>query len=339
VRIVTVDPVGPLPGDWEQRIENFAGLRGMFDRVEVAFGRESAGLEVSRRDSFVATTWWTAHVARFALATLDRDRFLYLIQEFEPFTFSMGTYAALASESYTFPHAALFSTELLRDYFRRHQIGVYALGGPAGDGASEAFQNAITAVTPPTAARLAARRTRRLLFYARPEWHASRNMFELGVLGLTRAVQEGALGGWELRGIGAIGGGQSLTLGGQARLQMVPRSEQGAYGDMLREHDLGLALMYTPHPSLVPIEMASAGMLTVTNTFENKTSEAMAQISPNLLAVAPTASAIAEALGRAAAAIDDYQGRARGAAVNWSGDWNESFSDQLIARLIHMLDG
>ena len=29
--------------------------------------------------------------------------------------------------------------------------------------------------------------------------------------------------------------------------------------------------MYTPHPSLVPIEMASAGMLTVTNSFENKT--------------------------------------------------------------------
>ena len=34
--------------------------------------------------------------------------------------------------------------------------------------------------------------------------------------------------------------------------------------------------MYTPHPSLVPIEMASAGMLTVTNSFENKTAEALA---------------------------------------------------------------
>ena len=42
--------------------------------------------------------------------------------------------------------------------------------------------------------------------------------------------------------------------------------------------------MYTPHPSLVPIEMASAGMLTVTNTFENKTSEALRAISGNLLA-------------------------------------------------------
>ena len=35
--------------------------------------------------------------------------------------------------------------------------------------------------------------------------------------------------------------------------------------------------MYTPHPSLVPIEMASAGMATVTNSFENKTADAMAR--------------------------------------------------------------
>ena len=45
--------------------------------------------------------------------------------------------------------------------------------------------------------------------------------------------------------------------------------------------------MYTPHPSLVPIEMASAGMLVVTNTFDNKTAEALAAISPNLIPAEP----------------------------------------------------
>ena len=49
---------------------------------------------------------------------------------------------------------------------------------------------------------------------------------------------------------------------------------------MLRGHDLGLALMLTPHPSLVPLEMASAGMATVTNSFENKTPAALEAISP-----------------------------------------------------------
>ena len=110
----------------------------------------------------------------------------------------MGSYAALAAESYRFPHTALFSTELLRDYFRRHAHrrlrgrggrGRRRLGGvrerdhgdrPAGRRASSP-----------------GRRPRRLLFYARPEPHAARNMFELGVLALSRALERGAFAdGW-----------------------------------------------------------------------------------------------------------------------------------------------
>ena len=188
VRIVTVDPVGPLPRDWERRLESYAGLDGLLDRVEVVFGRESQGVEVNRADRFIATTWWSAHVAADALRSVDADRFLYLIQEYEPFTFPMGTWSALAAASYDLPHTALFSSELLRDYFRRHGIGVYAGGDEAGDAASLSFQNAITAVDPPTADEMAHRATRRLLFYARPEQRAARNMYELGVLALDRAL-------------------------------------------------------------------------------------------------------------------------------------------------------
>ena len=332
VRVVTVDPVPPLPPRWRAQIESYAGLAGVFDRVEVAFAREAGGLEVSREDRFVATTWWSAHVAAAAARALSGERFVYLIQEHEPFTFPMGTYAALADESYRLPHRALFSTELLRDYFRRHRIGVYAAGEAAGDASSAAFQNAITAIEPPDAAELRRRTVRRLLFYARPEPHAARNMFELGVLALDRALAQGAFAGWELRGIGALGG-RRVDLGGGATLQLLPRAEQRAYAGVLRDHDVGLALMYTPHPSLVPIEMASAGMLTVTNSFENKTAAAMAAISPNLVAAEPSVSAIAQALGEAAAAVDDVDRRVRGTAVRWSRDWDASFDDELLARV------
>jgi glycosyltransferase involved in cell wall biosynthesis len=332
VRVVTVDPVPPLPGGWRAQIESYAGLRGVFDRVEVAFAR-GAGLEVSRADRFVASTWWSAHIAADATRAVGGDRFLYLVQEHEPFTFPMGTYAALAAESYRLPHRALFSTELLRDYFRRHGIGVYAAGTPAGDADSAAFQNAITPVAAPDAGELARRRPRRLLFYARPEPHAARNMFELGVLALDRALAQGALAGWELHGIGSLGGPRRVELGGGASLRLLPRADQDAYARVLREHDVGLALMYTPHPSLVPIEMAGAGMLTVTNSFENKTAAALAAISPNLVAVEPGIEAIADALGEAAAAADDVDRRVRGSAVRWSRDWDESFDDELLGRV------
>ena len=340
VRILTVDPVGPLPPSWRRTVEAYSGLDGLFDSVEVVFGRESPGVEVSGTDRFVATTWWTAHLANQALAGRDDERFLYLIQEYEPFTFPMGSLSALANESYSFPHRALFSTGFLRDWFRERGLGVYSRGAAAGDAASEAFQNAITDVRPPAVEDLRQRQTRRLLFYARPEEHAARNMFELGALALSRAVDEGVLrGGWELYGIGTVGSGRTMQLGGGTALQLVPRRDQAGYAELLREHDVGLALMYTPHPSLPPIEMAAAGMLTVTNTFETKTADALAAISPNLVAVEPTLESVVAGLRSAVAGVDDAERRVRGGAVRWSRDWGESFDDQLMARVEGFLRG
>jgi GT2 family glycosyltransferase len=339
VRLVTVDPVGPLPRDWRERIESYSGLRGMFERVELAFGR-GAPLEVSRADGFIASTWWTAHIAHAALDLLGGRRFVYLVQEYEPFTFAMGSWAALAEQSYRFDHLALFSTELLRDYFRAHRLGVYAAGSAAGDSRSASFQNAITAVAPPDEATLARRETRRLLFYARPEQHAARNLFELALLGLRRAIEDGAFAaGWEFRGIGAQRPRRRISLLGGAELELEPRSGQGGYARLLAEHDVGLALMYTPHPSLVPIEMAGAGLLTVTNTFENKTAAALAAISANLIAAEPTVEGIAAALGEAAAGAKDGARRVSGSHVHWSRDWNTSFDDQLLGRLQSFVGG
>jgi Glycosyl transferase family 2 len=338
VRVVTVDPVGVLPAGWRRTLESYSGLDGLFERVEVAFGRESQGIDVTRSDRFVATTWWTAHVAAAALDALGGGRFLYLIQEYEPFTFAMGSYAALANESYRLPHRALFSSELLRDYFRRHGLGVYAEGD--GDSESASFQNAITPIEPPTAAELAARSTRRFLFYARPEPHAARNMFELGVLALSRAVEQGLFDAhWELNGIGTVEGERRIELGAGAALRLLPRREQYVYARVLREHDLGLALMYTPHPSLVPIEMASAGLTTVTNSFENKTPEAMAAISSNLVTVEPGLDALAAGLAEAVSRVEDFEGRARGADVSWSSSWEQSLDDELMARVEALLAG
>jgi glycosyltransferase involved in cell wall biosynthesis len=332
VRIVTVDPVGPLPADWRATVQSYDGLRGLLDQVEIAFGRESPGLEVSREDHFIATTWWTAHIANDAAGGLP---FLYLIQEYEPFTFPMGTYAALAGESYELAHFALFSSELLRGYFRRHGIGVYAAGERDGDAASMAFENAITPIDPPSAQRLASRRRRRLLFYARPEPHAARNMFELGLLALSRALADGVFeSGWDLHGIGTVERPRGISLGGGATLRLLPRSDQRSYAELLAEHDVGLALMYTPHPSLVPIEMASAGMLAVTNSFENKTPEAMSAISPNLITAAPSVQGVVAGLREAAARVDHYAERVQASRVSWSRSWDDSFPDALLDRVI-----
>jgi hypothetical protein len=88
--------------------------------------------------------------------------------------------------------------------------------------------------------------------------------------------------------------------------------------------------MYTPHPSLVPIEMAAAGMLTVTNSFENKTAAALSAISPNLITADPGVESVADALVAAVAGAGDVDRRMRGSQVDWSRDWDESLGDELM---------
>jgi glycosyltransferase involved in cell wall biosynthesis len=339
-RLVTVDETPPLPRSWQHTVESYEGLNGVFDLVEVAFAREEGRLEVSPADRFIATTWWTAHLAHAALPAVNAERFLYLIQECEPFSFPMGAFAAMARQSYDFPHFALFSTEFLREYFRRHSLGVYAGDSRAGDSYSAAFENAITRFPAPTTTVLSARASRRLLLYARPEAHAARNMFELAILALARAVSEGVFGpDWELHGVGATGQGEPpIDLGAGRVLELLPRRSQNEYADLLRAHDVGLSLMYTPHPSLVPIEMAAAGMLTVTNGFENKTPEAMRAISGNMITVEPSIEAIASGLREAVEGVGQFDRRAQGARVNWSRDWNSSFDDELMERIGSFLE-
>ena len=142
---------------------------------------------------------------------------------------------------------------------------------------------------------------------------------------------------WELNGIGSLAPETAVALGEGAALRLLPRMSQDAYARVLRDHDVGLALKYTPHPSLVPIEMASAGMLTVTNTFENKTSEALQAISGNLVAAPPSIDSIAMSLAEAVARAGDAERRVRGSVVAWSRDWQRSFDATMLDGLVRAL--
>ena len=139
---------------------------------------------------------------------------------------------------------------------------MFADGREHGERSSATFDNAITPVGPVDADDLRRDGPRRLLFYARPEVHASRNLFEVGMMALDAAIASGGFSGWELAGVGTVelgGGALELPRSG-ATLRLIPRGPQADYGRMLSSFDAGLALMYTPDPGLVALEMAAAGM-------------------------------------------------------------------------------
>jgi GT2 family glycosyltransferase len=341
VRIIIVDRCDYNPESWRQQLHAYAGLENFIDVVELAYMFDrSKSLEVNKDDAFIATTWWTAHIAHRAVKDLGKERFLYLIQEYEPLTFPMGTFAALADQTYRFPHYAVFSAELLRDYFRRNAMGVFARGNEIGDQDSISFRNTITSVGPLSVEDIVNRTPKKLLFYSRPEAHAARNMFEMALLALSQAIKSRYFeGDWEFHGIGTVETSSNIRLADGVSMQVLPRQPQDAYREVLRAHDLGLSLMYTPHPSLVPIEMASAGMLVVTNTYANKTREALRDISSNIIAVPPTIEDVSLGLREAAANIEDYDRRVRGSRVNWSTLWDSSFDSSFMNRVKEFLDG
>ena len=342
VRIVTVDITPPLPGDWQKQVESYRQLGGLFENVEIAFGRDGREpLMLSPDDRFIATTWWTAHIATRLAKQSQRGngRFLYMIQEYEPLTVPPGTWADLARESYDFPHDALFSTGILRDYFADEGLGVFRGKEVAAGATALTFRNAVTPIAPPTAEELAARPARKLVFYGRPEAHAARNLFGVGIDALKQAIAEGVFDDrWQFFGIGSTGPGERIDLGGGRSLELLPRTGQAAYGEFLAGHDLGVALMDAPHPSLVPIEMASAGMSVVTTTWgESKTADKLEVISPNLIAGPADQDGVVAGLRRAVARTDEFDARVAGANVDWPSDWNEAFGDELIARIAETL--
>ncbi len=333
VRVVTVDQcIEDLPG-WRREIVAYEGLADIFDRIEVAcrFDRSQA-LEVSASDRVIATTWWTAYIANELLDSLDARRFVYLIQEYEPYTFPMGSYFALAHASYDFPHVALYSTALLQEFFRNQRIGYVHATGDHGS-RHDYFENAIiryAGMEPPVRDGTG---PRRLLFYSRPEAHAARNMFEVGYLALARAIEQGVFdeGDWEFHGIGSSHGDIPLPAGNT--LRMLGKFGLAEYKARLLEYDLGLALMYTPHPSLLPLEMAAAGMAVVTNSCQNKTREKMSEISTNLLSADPTISGVTAEIARATSLVSDPARRREGARVRWANDWDDALDERRMARL------
>jgi hypothetical protein len=335
VRLVTADPQPRLPSTWRSQLERYEGLAGAFELLEVEFaGDGTAPLEVSPHDSFVAVSAWTSPVAHRASVALGNERFVNVIQDYDPLMSANGSIAAVAREAFRLPHYAVFSTQPLSDYFRRRRLGVFAEGDAEGSRNSVVFRSAITPVGPVTEDEVAARPRRSLLFYARPEEHAARNMFELGVVAISRAIAEGVFeGDWRFGGIGSVKPVAAVELAPGRRLELLPRTGQREYAQLLRQFSVGLALMDTPHPSLVPIEMASAGLAAVTSTYENKDAATLSAISANLIPAAPTVAGVTAALAEAVRRSADPAARTRAAQVDWPSSWDEAFDDEVIARV------
>lgn len=268
-----------------------AEARAAAGRISLHCGVSEAHVPAHPRDVFLATAWWTANVADRLTAGhgYDSRRFLYLIQDFEPNFYPWGQEFSDALASYSLDFDPIFNTTLLRDHFAAQGFAFATPDTPA-------FHPAIDIGHYADAPRpeRAPGRPRRLALYGRPE--VARNMFPTAVEALARFVADEGLGpeDIELVSIGLRHGAVSLP--GGLTLASLGKLPWADYPDYLRRVDLGLSLMYSPHPSHPPLEMAAAGVRVVTNRFGPKD---LSRLSPAIASAEATAPALAAALSRA----------------------------------------
>ncbi|MFA5983885.1 MAG: glycosyltransferase [Methylococcaceae bacterium] len=306
--------------------------RGRITLVD-AFDRSEATL-VGVNDVFLATAWWTAQIANYALAKMLKKTFIYLIQDFEPILHEGSTFQARALETYGLPHIPVINTRLLLDHLVQERAGCYA--DPLFANNALWFEPALDRryYFPEVSASSSGKKT--LLFYARPT-SARRNLFEMGVVALRKAVASGVIDNntWEIWGMGE--NFAPVALGQEMYLKPLPWLAFDDYAKQVRNADLLLSLMLSPHPSYPPLEMAASGKLVVTNSFSVKTAERMALFSANIIVAKPNADSVAAALVNAAGRINaglqshDMTGN-MALPVNWDDSLDEVASE-LIARL------
>jgi O-antigen biosynthesis protein len=271
-----------------------------------------SGLDIHPDETFITTSWWTTAAT---LPSVPAASIIYLLQEDERMFYPFGDdrihcERILSNRDIRF----LVNTRLLYDHLIASGLDNLKHNGSWFE--------------PSFPKTLFHERERKLsgkkkfFFYARP--NNLRNLFYVGIDIIERAVNEGILDleQWDLLLVGkhipnvAFGNGY------------VPERCEGldwkAYADLIGTIDLGFCLMYTPHPSYPPLDLAASNAVVVTNKFANK--QDLSNYSRNIICAELNAEALLSALRDGVALAEDRETRARNFAANGLGvDWTQSF--------------
>jgi hypothetical protein len=268
---------------------------------------------------------------------MDAGPHMFYIQEEEGHFHAHNSFRAHCESTYRLPYFGIYNSPQLMKYFEMMCIGNFSPDAACTKHIS--YRHSLASGTLPSVGDLAARNPRRLLFFGRPEPHAERNLFETGLNALSEACAEGLfpVGSWEIHAIGSapfdplpLPSGQKLIFVGKLPLE--------EYAKRLSEYDLGLSLMFAPHPSVPNLELAAAGVPTVTTSFINRDKAEMESISRNLIAVPPDVESLTAGLRLAKKCSLQFSQRLSNAEFDWPRTWDASFNTKFQDDFISALE-
>lgn len=284
-----------------------------------AFYDQKYKLDIVKDDLFITTSWWTTAAT---LSSVPNDNVIYLLQEDERMFYPFGDdrlrcETILRNRDIRF----LVNTKLLFDHL------VY-----------EGFNN-ITArgmwFEPAFPAQVFRPRTndqggkRKFFFYARP--NNLRNLFYLGIEVIEQAIslQVLDLEHWDIFLVGKDI--PTVTFDGGYAPIKCENFSWSEYAKLVGTIDLGLSLMYTPHPSYPPLDLVASGAVVVTNRFANKRD--LSNYSANLICADLGRDALVDALRQAVVIAMDSRVREQNYRNNrLLTDWQQAL-DEIIQQL------
>jgi hypothetical protein len=243
-------------------------------QIEFLYAHFASNVEIDicEKDQFITTSWWTTYST---LKTIPVNKIIYLLQEDERMFYPYGDDHLLANEIMSNSKLKyIINTKLLYDHLISTGLDNIQKNGlyfePAFDKANYYLDKTIE------------KQKLKLFFYARP--NNLRNIFYRGIEILDKAINLQIIdtNEWEIYLVGKdIPNNLTFTNGYQPKI--ISNLNYDEYGNFIRTVDLGFSLMYTPHPSYPPLDLAACGAVVVTNSCGIKSNLTM--YSENIITV------------------------------------------------------
>jgi hypothetical protein len=276
---------------------------------------------VGKNDIFIAYSCRDAYMAN---KLAQGSKFIFFIQEHETIFHRNDAIRFICASAYDLPHVPIFNSLSLRDYFSSQRQGIFAKDTSQ---THYVFEHVTADIQ---AKERQADRKRKLIFYCRPEGHAERNLFEIGILAIKMALKRGYYRDWIIEGFGSLSGPHQYPLGYGQSIYIRRKMPLSEYEEYLQSADVGLSLMMAPHPGLVHFEMAKAGIITVVNTYLGRDENFFKTYSDCFIPVGANLDSIIDGLVSAIDKCDsdfDKSYKIKGTS------WNEKFSAENLHRI------
>lgn len=212
-------------------------------------------------DIYIASAWWDAHL----LSQLPLpNKFIYLVQDFEPIFYNNSDQYILAEKTYKLKNfVPICNTKLMFDFMIDREYTAFKTKS-AGY-----FEPAVSRIESGPVQKKEDGEKKKLFLYGRPNVH--RNLFFTALESLDYAVKAGFLdpNEWEF-----VMAGQdnipTIQMTSGIKIENLGKVSLQEYIDFSKTVDLAISPMMAPHPNYPTLEFSSIGTVVVTTRYGHK---------------------------------------------------------------------